>query len=91
MSYDEEAIYQEDDILQAQYEGESRDFWAMKDKGYCMHESGVGYAINPETGKVYYPEQEGLTGTQQRCTAGCGQVFESIEALYSAEPTLMVS
>lgn len=88
--YDEElpAGYQEADLLQRQYEQESREFSKMQAAGFCMHNSWVGL---PSDGPSIYPEQEGLTGSQVRCTAGCGQVFESDEAIVAAEPTKLTS
>jgi hypothetical protein len=73
--YDPEATIQDADILMAQYAEEARQLEAQRARGICQHSSAVGYAVNPATGKVYYPEQEGLLPGQQRCTEGCGRVF----------------
>lgn len=81
--YDEEAIYQDADIEQMQYEAESRELRALRRAGYCSHQSGVGL---PESGEIFYPEQVGLKPGQQRCTDGCGTVFDSLEELWDAEP-----
>lgn len=48
----------------------------------CRHTSWVGL---PESGEIIYPEQEGLTGTQVRCTDGCNQVFESTDDILRAK------
>jgi len=79
MFYDEEAVYQDADILQAQYEQESRAIRARRNAGVCCHQSAVGY-VNPPI----YPEQEGLLPGQIRCTEGCGTVFDSDQAWYEA-------
>ena len=47
--------------------------------GRCTHGSAVGYRK-----PAVYPEQEGLTPGQSRCTGGCGQVFDSDDAWYAA-------
>jgi len=70
MSYDPEAIYQEDDILQAQYEEESDRYTARMRAGYCQHDARVLYRNPP-----VYPEQEGLQPDEWACRSGCGQVF----------------
>jgi hypothetical protein len=85
-TYDEEAVYQEADLLQAQYEAESAEFVRLQRLGYCQHNSWVGL---PDDGTIYYDEQIGLVGDQVRCTAGCGQVFENNAACASAKPVLM--
>jgi len=81
--YDEEATIQEADILQAQYERESAEYAALKRRGICTHQSGVGVGDGKGSleGGAYYAEQVGLTGTQVRCTDGCGRVFASSEEM----------
>lgn len=74
----------EADLQQAEWEREGRRLEALRAQGVCTHGSWVGFAINPDTGQVYYPEQEGLVGDQVRCTAGCGQVFASNEEIHEA-------
>ena len=85
--YDEEAIYQDADILQAQYEAESREHTRLRDEGWCSHSGllGRGDGRGPLEGGAYYPEQVGLTGTQQLCTSGCGTVFASFEEARNAD------
>jgi hypothetical protein len=85
--FDDEAIEQERwdaDIEMAEMAAVGQRAAALRRAGICTHGSGVGYALNPRTGKVYYPEQEGLSGTQQRCTSGCGQVFADMDAMDAA-------
>jgi len=83
--YDPEAIYQEADILQAEYEAEARRYAALEAQGICTHGSwlGRGDGNGPLPGGLYYPEQEDLQGTEVRCTAGCGQVFASDEEIHA--------
>lgn len=45
----------------------------------CRHSSRVGL---PESGEIFYPEQENLRPGQVACTDGCGQVFDSEADLY---------
>lgn len=70
--YDPEAVIQDADIEQAEFEAEGRAFAAAKRAGRCTHSSTVGFV-----GTIHYPEQVGLKPGQQRCTEGCGQVFDS--------------
>lgn len=72
--YDPEAVYQEADILQAQYEAESKAAAKKQAAGICLHGSSVGYLPVP-----FYEAQKDLKPGQQKCTEGCGQVFESWE------------
>lgn len=84
--YDEEATIQEADILQAQYEQESRELEALRRRGICTHQSWVGL---PADGTIYYESQKGLKAGQVRCTDGCGQVFDSEEDRdYAAEEAM---
>ena len=88
--YDEEAVFQDADLLQAEYEAESAAF-VERAKKACQHSSTVGL---PADGNIYYPEQVGLKPGQRRCTGdgfgipACGRVFESDEehqdAVYGA-------
>lgn len=68
--YDEEAIYQEADILQAQYEEESARMVADEKRGICHHSARFGYRPEP-----LYPEQEGLVYGQSRCR-DCLEILE---------------
>ena len=81
VSYDPEATIQEADILMAEYAAEAADFQAARDAGRCTHNSTVGL---PDSGKVYYPEQEGLKPGQVACTSGCGEVFDDEDDWYDA-------
>lgn len=72
--YDEEAVYQDADIEQAEMERAGNAIHAARKAGRCTHQSAVGFS-----GTVYYPEQEGLKIGQLRCTEGCGTVFDSDE------------
>lgn len=69
------------DMLQAGYERESRMYEAAAAAGRCTHSSGVSL---PASGEIFYAAQRGLTGTQCRCTAGCGEIFEDSDAMYRA-------
>lgn len=74
--YDEESVIQDDDILMAEFAEEARRLQYLEKQGICVHGSAVGL---PDNGMIYYPEQVGLKRGQVRCTAGCGQVFDSEE------------
>jgi hypothetical protein len=50
----------------------------------CSHDSWVGL---PESGEIFYPEQEGLRQGELRCTAGCGRTFASEEELLRSQGT----
>lgn len=85
--YDEEAIYQDADIEQAQAIQDSNHIDRQRAKGICMHNSVVGGGHNgqgPLEGGAYYPEQIGLKPGQMRCTEGCGEIFESDEDWHDA-------
>lgn len=73
--YDPEAVYQDADIEQAEWEAEGRALHAAQKAGRCCHTSTVGYSGR----SARRPEQEGLRIGQQRCTEGCGRVFDSDE------------
>jgi hypothetical protein len=78
--HDPEAVYQDADIAQAGYVAEANRLAALRESGVCLHSSGVGVS---ESGEVFYPEQEGLTGEQIACTEhtnGCQVVFENRDA-----------
>jgi hypothetical protein len=70
--YDDPGTYSDADIEQAEMEAEGRRLAALRRQGICTHGSVVGYHDPP-----IYPEQEGLKPGQERCTAGCGRVFDS--------------
>lgn len=72
--FDPEATVQDADIEMAMYAREARALDAARARGECAHSSAVGL---PDSGKIFYPEQEGLRPGQVRCTEGCGTVFES--------------
>ena len=69
----------EADMLQAEMEAEGRRYARAQKAGVCTHGSTVGYLAQP-----VYPEQEGLKPGQSKCTAGCGEVFDSDEAWQQA-------
>jgi hypothetical protein len=62
----------EADMAQAEMEREGARWARAQRAGVCTHGSSVAYRS-----PAVYPEQEGLTPGQSRCTAGCGRVFES--------------
>jgi len=72
--FDPEATVQDADIEMAEYAREARALDAARARGECPHSSAVGL---PDSGKIFYPEQEGLLPGQVRCTDGCGTVFAS--------------
>lgn len=80
-TYDEEAIYQDADILQAQYEAESNRYWRLKQAGYCTH-GGWFCHVDPP----YYPEQVDLKPGEARCNDGCGLIFDTEDQLRDAGP-----
>jgi hypothetical protein len=76
MSYywhDEEAVYQDADIEQAEMEAYANRLHRLERSGVCTHQRTVGIGAD---GVAHYPEAEGLTGEQRRC-CGCGLVFAS--------------
>lgn len=83
--YDPEAIYQDADIEQRQYEDEARHLEALKAEGVCVHESAFGVSLD---GTIYHPVQALLGPDEVACAAGCGKVFEDeqawIDACYDA-------
>lgn len=70
--YDEEAVYQDADVEQAEFERAGNAIARARRAGRCTHQSSVGY-IDPPV----YPEQVGLEPGQSRCTEGCNVVFNS--------------
>jgi hypothetical protein len=72
--YDEEAVVQDADIEMAHAISRGNYLMRLADKGVCIHDGVVGTSAS---GEVIYPEQEGLTGDQQKCWT-CGHVFESV-------------
>jgi hypothetical protein len=88
LTYDEEATIQEADILQAQYEEESRAAAAQRAKGICLHSGSQGWPdmSRMKTADAYFI---GLAQEQYergvpfpdgcRCTEGCGRIFASDE------------
>lgn len=83
--YDEEAIYQDADIEQAEYEYEAARLSALRRSGTCTHDGVVGLSAE---GRAFYPEAVGLVGTQVKCTEGCGRVFEDFEEWREAVASL---
>lgn len=73
-SYDEEAVIQDADIEMAHMAARGNYLAHLERQGICIHDSVVGAS---DSGKIFYPEQVGLTGDQQKCWE-CGHVFESI-------------
>lgn len=84
--YDEEAIYQDADILQAEYEREADRFAARRAQGYCTHGHGCGKGDGegPMPDGSYYPEQVMLEPGEYVCTAGCGTVYADDDEFYRA-------
>lgn len=70
--HDPEAIYQDADILQAQYEAESAEHAATVRAGLCPHTGGIGTS---STGEVFYAVQQELAEGEVYCTGGCDTIF----------------
>ena len=73
--YDEEAVIQDADIEMAHAIARGNYLARLERKGICTHSSAVGVS---STGEIFYPEQIGLVGEQERCR-DCGIVFEDKE------------
>lgn len=73
--YDEEAVIQDADIELAHMTARGNYLARLVRNGVCIHDSVVGVSA---TGEIFYPEQEGLEGDEQRCR-DCGMVFDSME------------
>jgi hypothetical protein len=71
--YDPEAVYQDADILQAQYEAEGNRLAALQRKGICTHGHVIGKS---RPNQEYYYEQLFMAVGEVTCT-GCGYVFAS--------------
>lgn len=67
------------DAEMAQMERYGRAVARAEAAGRCCHGSAVGYLAEP-----VYPEQAGLQPGQSRCTAGCGELFNSDEEWLAA-------
>lgn len=70
--YDPEAIYQDADIEQREFEEAGRLIAHARQLGRCTHQSTVGYRERP-----LFRGQEGLEPGQFRCADGCDRVFNS--------------
>lgn len=84
--YDEEAIYQDADVEQAELEAAARRISALKKRGVCTHGGWMG---RPANGQIYYPEQADLKPGQVRCTELCQQTFDSEEDLLEARAAVL--
>jgi hypothetical protein len=73
--YDEEAVIQDADIEMAHAIARGNYLARLERNGICTHSSTVGVS---STGEIFYPEQIGLVGEQERCR-DCGLVFEDEE------------
>lgn len=82
MNYDPEAIIQDADIEQAEFERMGARLAALKRQGVCTHGSVVGMG---DDGIAHYPEARGLKPGQLRCT-DCGRVFDDHNAWLDALP-----
>lgn len=82
--YDDEAIYQDADIEQWEWEEAAAAIERGRAAGICQHQGVVGAPRGEYEGKIFYPEQEGLVGEQLACTDGCGRVFEDNDAWFDA-------
>jgi tRNA U54 and U55 pseudouridine synthase Pus10 len=82
--YDEEAVIQDADIEMAEMIARGNHLARLERMGVCVHDGVIGVS---DSGKIFYPEQVGLTGEQHKCWE-CGQVFESIEEWVDAVRSL---
>ena len=74
-NYDEEAVIQDADFEMAHMIARGNYLARLERNGICIHDGVVGAS---DSGEIFYPEQVGLTGDQQKCWE-CGMVFESVE------------
>jgi hypothetical protein len=89
--YDEEAVYQDADILQAQYEAEGRALDRDRAKGICHHGSRLGRKVpafydaddvHAMLLKGHFKNREGFDGSQSDIPEGkdlcteCGALVE---------------
>ncbi len=72
MSFDPEAIYQDADIEQAQFEAEGDRYWTLRAKGICTHSGRISAS---SSGKIHYPIQEKLEAGEWYCTDGCRRIY----------------
>lgn len=80
-SYDPEAIYQDADLeMMELQQAANHNARLEREQEKCGHHSWVGL---PDSGKIYYPEQEDLQGDEVACTAGCGRKFSNEEAMFN--------
>lgn len=82
--YDTEAVYRDADLEQAQWTAEANRLHALRNQGVCTHSSSVSL---PDSGEIFYPEQEGLKPGEVACTehtGGCTAVFPSQDAWFEA-------
>lgn len=82
--WDNEVVYRDADIEQAQMVTEGNRLHRLRQSGMCLHSSAVSL---PDSGEVFYPEQEGLQPGQVACTehtGGCNAVFPSQDAWFQA-------
>lgn len=87
MNYDEEvpAGFQDADLEQAEAERTGDRIAALREAGICTHGWIVG---RPESGEIFYPEQEYLTRPEVLCK-DCGAVFPNEEAWDQARAEAM--
>jgi hypothetical protein len=74
-TYDEEAVIQDADIEHYHMAARGTYLMALRSRGVCTHDGVVGASA---TGEIFYPEQVGLVGDQQRCR-DCGVVFDDVD------------
>lgn len=83
--YDEEALYQDADLEQADLEREGRHIARLAAAGICTHGAWVGVSAS---GEVFYPEQEGLQPGQVRCS-DCKRLFDTEDDLLDARKEVL--
>jgi hypothetical protein len=85
--YDDEMPvgYQDADYEMRELEAMGERIARLEAQGVCTHSHTVGLGAD---GRPYWPEAEGLTGTQCRCT-DCGQVFADTEDWLMAQALVL--
>lgn len=84
----EPPLIRDADIDMAYGNAESNRLRRLRNSGVCTHTSACGL---PDSGEIFYAEQEGLKPGQVACTEhtnGCEAVFDSDEELYAARRAL---
>lgn len=87
-TWDDETVYRDADIEQANYTIEANRLQRLREQGVCIHSSSVGL---PDSGEIFYPEQKNLKPGEVACTehtGDCNAVFASREEWHRAHMAL---